>query len=1800
MIFRKPKSLIFFLIFSICILATFFALPSFASADSVSQILTPTGYKNISDLKVGDQISAHDFDSGKDVVNSVERIDLVSDATYHYQDPYNFYLINGTYKLWKNQSVWDNHNVRHAFEVNVGDTIYTDSVQPITVASIQKIKDPNQWYEFIISGNHSYIQDGLQLHNASRYWVGGGSSVNWNATSNTNWGSASNTQDNASVPTSSDDVFFDGVGTGASDSTLSAAITIRSLNMTGYTNTLTHNVLTLSIGDGTAGASNNALIFGSLTYTLVSSVTSQIAFISTSATQQNVNYNGKTAGNVNFNGTGGSWKLTGTLANNTVSLTKGSLDTNGQTLNLGSMDSTNTNTRTLTLGSSSITLSVGSGNAWNTGTTTNLTFNANSSIITLSGATTTFIGGGLTYNEVDLTGSGTATVTGANTFTNFNRTGTAVKTDALSLSANQTVSSSLTLSGNSTTNRLLVKTDTLGTARTITANGITNLIQNADFIDITGAGSYGWNISAATGNSGDCGGNSGITFTTAVTNYWVASLAGTSTGNWSDSTHWGSTSGGIGGRVPLPQDDAAFDANSIDAASRNITADMPRLAKNINWTGATNTPTFTISSVRYIFGSTTLISGMSFSASGTMVFEGRSSFTLTSVGKSFPNIIIDMIGGTLTLQDNLTIGGSSNSLDVEYGTFDANGKDISFPYFNSSHSSVRTVTMGSGTWTLSSTGTVWDTSTTTSLTLNQNTSTIKITNTSNTANTFSGGGKTFNNIWFSRGASTANDEILGSNTFADFKDDGSAAHSLLFAAGTTQTVTTFTVSGTAGNLITINSSDGSGSASTSTHALVKAGGGTIDRDYLSIQHSVATPSSTWYAGTHSTNNQATSTAGSGWTFTAAPAVISIAGTVYTDEGTTTMGSGRTVSVSVNGAAAAGNTTTASNGTYTISSITVTAGDVLTLYLDGATEKAVTVTVTAGSNMTSINLYQNDLITRQDNSGSLTNTNLDTADNNADSDISAIYSVSGGALTVAAGKSLYIPTSNTYAPGGNVSVGGNFTNAGTYTKGTETLTLTGTSTQTVTTNSSSLYALTINGSGGTYTLQDALTTTNTLTITAGTLDTKSGSNYAISVGGNWSSAGNFSARLGTVTLTGTGSQTITLSPDHFYNLTINASGGTYTLQNTLYTDNNLTITAGTLDVKSGSNYNVDVTGNYFNSGTFTARSGTVIFLGSGSQTITSGSSSFYNINLNAGAGTYTLQDALTISNNLLISSGTLDVKSGSNYAISVGNDWTNAGGTFTARSGTVTITRTSASGTGDLTSGGSSFYNLTENGSGVGYALSDNLTATNTLTLTQGTLNANNKNVTVANFSSSNSNTRTITMGSGTWTLNGTGTVWTTATTTGLTLNQNTSTITISDTSSTSKTFAGGGKTYNILTITGSGTGAVIFTGANTFGNFTVNAPKTITFPASTTTTFSGTFTCSGSSGNVITLNSSSGGTQHTLSKASGTVDCDYMSIQDSNATGGATWNAGVNSTNVSDNSGWIFGTPTYNQEHFRFYSDNTVPAGLNTANPLAAQDTNYNVGVSTTFRLRIETANTGTGAGSITRRLEFKEDSGSWTQITTNSNNVRLSDSSNFTDGAATTTRLTAVGTFQAGQGKDTSSDTSSLSLTNGNYTEDEYSLILQSTASGHSYSFRITNSGTALDTYSVTPAINTPDATPPVPSGFNPATTSTIKTATPNITFNLDEAGDCKASTTNASYAAMSGADCTGDGSTAGSCTMPSLGSNGSKTIYFACQDVWGNQDTSGTTHSVTYTLNLSSGTTNPTLTIKGLGKVKGSGVAK
>jgi hypothetical protein len=162
------------------------------------------------------------------------------------------------------------------------------------------------------------------------------------------------------------------------------------------------------------------------------------------------------------------------------------------------------------------------------------------------------------------------------------------------------------------------------------------------------------------------------------------------------------------------------------------------------------------------------------------------------------------------------------------------------------------------------------------------------------------------------------------------------------------------------------------------------------------------------------------------------------------------------------------------------------------------------------------------------------------------------------------------------------------------------------------------------------------------------------------------------------------------------------------------------------------------------------------------------------------------------------------------------------------------------------------------------------------------------------------------MGAATVSVSNSGNAWNAGTTTNLTFNAGTSNI-IMTRNANAKTFVGGDLTYHHLSQGGSGPMTV--DGANTFADIQ-NAYKStgatsIIFTAGTTQTVSA-FTAVGEAGRVLTIETTSAGSAATLSKASGTVDLDYLSLKDSTATGGASFYAGNNSTDVSGNTGWTF------------------------------------------------------------------------------------------------------------------------------------------------------------------------------------------------------------------------------------------------------------------------------------------------------
>ena len=311
---------------------------------------------------------------------------------------------------------------------------------------------------------------------------------------------------------------------------------------------------------------------------------------------------------------------------------------------------------------------------------------------------------------------------------------------------------------------------------------------------------------------------------------------------------------------------AASTPTEANTISFNVTAgtDIITLTgsiKSLNLTGFAGTLG---NNARTVYGNwTNPASGITFTAgANTTTFaatSGTQTFTTNGVTLDFP-ITQNGAGGTVQLNGSLTLG-STRTLYVQAGTFNANNNNVTAGLFRSDGSNVRTINMGSGTWTLQGTGVVWNIGALpqTGLTLNAGTSTIVLSDTSATARTFSGGGLTYNNLTIGGTTGTSTLTFQASNTFNTLSSTKTVAHTILFTASTTNTFTNFNINGTAGNVVTI------GSASAASHTLAKAGGGTVTADYLSISYSTATPTLTWLA-TNSTNGGNNS----GWYFGAFP------------------------------------------------------------------------------------------------------------------------------------------------------------------------------------------------------------------------------------------------------------------------------------------------------------------------------------------------------------------------------------------------------------------------------------------------------------------------------------------------------------------------------------------------------------------------------------------------------------------------------------------------------------------------------------------------------------------------------------------------------------------------------------------------------------------------------------------------------------------------------------------------------------------------------------------------------------------
>jgi len=282
-------------------------------------------------------------------------------------------------------------------------------------------------------------------------------------------------------------------------------------------------------------------------------------------------------------------------------------------------------------------------------------------------------------------------------------------------------------------------------------------------------------------------------------------------------------------------------------------------ARNVNFTGYAGTWQAT-STANFIYGNLTLSTGMSLTATTNGVTFGATSGTqqITSNGKTidFP-ITFNGVGGTFSLQDAMTLG-STKTMTLTNGTLNLNGKTCTVGTAFTTATGTKNLTFNGGTLVCpTASTTAFNNAQPTNFTTTAGTGTGTISMTAATAKTFVGGGSTYNCTLNQGGAGDLT--ITGSNTFDNITNTVQPA-SVLFTAGTTSTfLSGFSLSGTAGNLITI------GSVTAASHTLSKASG-TVSVSYCSISRSSATGGAAWYAGTTSTNGGNNT----GWIFTAPP------------------------------------------------------------------------------------------------------------------------------------------------------------------------------------------------------------------------------------------------------------------------------------------------------------------------------------------------------------------------------------------------------------------------------------------------------------------------------------------------------------------------------------------------------------------------------------------------------------------------------------------------------------------------------------------------------------------------------------------------------------------------------------------------------------------------------------------------------------------------------------------------------------------------------------------------------------------
>lgn len=361
---------------------------------------------------------------------------------------------------------------------------------------------------------------------------------------------------------------------------------------------------------------------------------------------------------------GGEYILANNITGYYITVTSGTFRTANYNIGCDQFASSGTGIRAVYLGSSSISCS--GSIPWEMTTTTNLTFDAGTSSITLTYTAfvnISFRGGGLNYynlttNSYNYSGY-SLTISGANTFNNLtiNRPNSNGLYSQVVLSANQIVNGTFSSQAANPQRRAMVTTDTVGTSRTITAANVSSL-SDVDFYGITGAGTATWSGTRL----GNVGSNSGITFDAAKTVYWSLAAGG----SFASSNAWATSSGGTPdvNNYPLPQDTVIFDNTGLNtSATVQVDSNGATMGTNlfkmpgIDCSARTNAMTLSWNRGTYLGCKVVMGSGVTNSGTGAAVIGISTPFTSSAITWTAP--ITVNINGTMSNTDAFT---SSSSL----------------------------------------------------------------------------------------------------------------------------------------------------------------------------------------------------------------------------------------------------------------------------------------------------------------------------------------------------------------------------------------------------------------------------------------------------------------------------------------------------------------------------------------------------------------------------------------------------------------------------------------------------------------------------------------------------------------------------------------------------------------------------------------------------------------------------------------------------------------------------------------------------------------------------------------------------------------------------------------------------------------------------------------------------------------------------------------------------------------------------------------------------------------------------------